>query len=217
MTEAIYRQALLEIAMLSSSSEPVKQDGDTSEEAEAHGLRLGLLRASEIARRALVNADDRCELINNRPYSALTNAERAKLHLINHVLSDIERRYHQIALDMIRQMKARYRGVVGGFDDYELELSIAFYPDADDPACYDDDGLIGKLCENLKDIEEKPRFAFGALDHNHALSEIFPSEHHCWLYHCAYDHTRMSWNDLLRVKRIWVDIAATLQEMVPID
>ena len=117
MTEAIYRQALLEIAMLSSSSEPVKQDGDTSEEAEAHGLRLGLLRASEIARRALVNADDRCELINNRPYSALTNAERAKLHLINHVLSDIERRYHQIALDMIRQMKARYRGVVGGFDD----------------------------------------------------------------------------------------------------
>jgi len=42
-------------------------------------------------------------------------------------------------------------------------------------------------------------------------------EFHCWLYHCLYDHMNLSWDDILRIGMIWVDIIVFYQHMTKIQ
>lgn len=42
--------------------------------------------------------------------------------------------------------------------------------------------------------------------HKEAFPEGTEPEHLCWLYHELYDHTGLTWEDLLRVGKIWVTI-----------
>jgi hypothetical protein len=37
------------------------------------------------------------------------------------------------------------------------------------------------------------------------------AEHHCWLYYNLYDHSGLSWEDLLRIGHIGVDLKVTYQ------
>ena len=36
-------------------------------------------------------------------------------------------------------------------------------------------------------------------------------QHHCWLLHELYDHTYLSWQDILYIKEIWVDVVLVTQ------
>ncbi len=79
----------------------------------------------------------------------------------------------------------------------------------------DSDNIIAELTEYLKGISTQ--------DHDHRWDETnhnefqgwasheMRDEHHCWLYHCLYDHAHLSWEDILRIGDIWFDIKATYQ------
>lgn len=38
-------------------------------------------------------------------------------------------------------------------------------------------------------------------------------EHHCWLYHCLYDHIhpKLSWEQMASIERFWINIKPLYQ------
>ncbi|MEI7606400.1 MAG: hypothetical protein WCJ64_03345 [Rhodospirillaceae bacterium] len=58
MTHHHLKRALEEIARLGPSEEPGDHEHDTLEEAESHGLKVGLWQAADIARRALAASSE---------------------------------------------------------------------------------------------------------------------------------------------------------------
>ena len=91
-----------------------------------------------------------------------------------------------------------------------------FPPDGDPSWDEDADSCIGTVVGGFTTVRESPEFGFGALVTNHAEPGSFPGEHHCWLYHSAYDHSGLGWRDLLRVGSVWVDLVTTEQTVFPV-
>ncbi|MGE0739512.1 hypothetical protein [Sulfurimonas sp.] len=46
---------------------------------------------------------------------------------------------------------------------------------------------------------------------NKGLRAEMLGEHHCWLYHCIYDHTILSWEEIASISHIAVDIKPMYQ------
>ncbi|MEI7610881.1 MAG: hypothetical protein WCJ64_26150, partial [Rhodospirillaceae bacterium] len=71
-----WEEALGQIARLAPAGQPEDQEHESLEEAEAHGLRLGLWEAASIARQALTeDRGDRADA-SAASYAALTENER---------------------------------------------------------------------------------------------------------------------------------------------
>ncbi len=49
------------------------------------------------------------------------------------------------------------------------------------------------------------------------LKSALQAEHHCWLYHNLYDHSGLSWEDLLRIGPIEVDLKVTYQHACDVE
>jgi hypothetical protein len=101
--------------------------------------------------------------------------------------------------------------------DYEIELEINCYLKEDDPDYLEnEDNIISKLSESLKGIsqsKEKNDWRWNA-NHNeflHWAHHPMNQEDHCWLYHCLYDHSHLSWKNILKVGILWSDIIVQYQ------
>ena len=216
-TSSDWEEALGKIAILGPPRQPADREFSNPEEAEAHGLQLGLWEAASIARRAL--ADDREELPDSSiaTYASLTESERDHLRALNSILERVERRFHPAAVEISRRLRDRVKDSEDPLSDYEVYLTIDFYLAEDDPAwCDEEDNLIGSVVERLTDAEDEPEFGFGAFGTNHAEPGRFPGEHHCWLYHEASDHVGLGWRDLLRVGLVWSDFIINEQTAIPV-
>ncbi|MEI7611043.1 MAG: hypothetical protein WCJ64_26975, partial [Rhodospirillaceae bacterium] len=96
-------------------------------------------------------------------------------------------------------------------------VTIDLYPTDGDPSWSEDqDNLIGSLVQRLTNVKDAPESGFGALGTNHAEPGHFPGEHHCGLFHSAYDHSGLGWRDLLRVGLVWVDFTTIEQTVMPV-
>jgi len=91
--------------------------------------------------------------------------------------------------------------------DYEIEIELCFVMLKDE----DEEIEIVKLTENGKRVSS---FGFGdGENHNdlpkdHILSDIFM----CWILHCLYDHTYLTFKDIVNIDNTYVDIKINYQK-----
>ena len=212
-------RALRAIARLGPSEDPGDREHDSLEDAEAHGVELGLFQAADIARRALASRPA-CWGVGNRRVNPgeLSDAEIQHLAELNRVLGDVERRFHTAALDLDRELGRRVLDPDDWLSDYEVELSVDLYPESGDPSWdEDDDNLIGRTTERLTNVCPAPEFGFGAFGTDHtepgrSLGGIRQYD----LFHHLIDHSDLDGADFARVGMVWCDLVVTYQWILPV-
>jgi len=147
----------------------------------------------------------------------MTREQRLFLVNLNNRLSEIEKQLKKETLEIITMMNKRLEDGADWINDYEIECTVEFYLNEDDPSYSDDDdNILAEFTEGISLL----RYADHSLlasDENwndcsiHDLDNPDQREHHGWFYHQLYDHTKISWEDMLRIGDIWVDINITLQ------
>ena len=99
--------------------------------------------------------------------------------------------------------------------DYELELEIKFLLKEDDINYEEnEDNILTKIDDYLKGVSRKlDNYPYGS-KYNHldiGISDTNIINHHCWWFHCLYDHNALSFKDMARIGKIWSDIKVTYQ------
>jgi hypothetical protein len=147
----------------------------------------------------------------------MTREQRLFLVDLNNRLSEIEQRLKKEALEIINSVNKRIEDDADWINDYEIECTVEFYLREDDPAYSDDeDNILAEFTEGISILRYAARSLL-ASDRNWNDTGITDMdnpdrrEHHCWFYHQLYDHAKISWDDVLRIGDIWVDINLTLQ------
>jgi hypothetical protein len=147
----------------------------------------------------------------------MTREQRLILIHLNNRLFEIEKQLRKEALEIINKMDLRVQDEADWINDYEIECSVEFYPKEDDPAySEDDDDLLAEFSEGLS-LLKPPNQSLLAGEENwndqHIPDIDHPDqdEHHCWFYHQLYDHTKIEWEDILRIGDIWININLILQ------
>jgi len=144
----------------------------------------------------------------------LSNNQRKFLTNLNTKLSKIEVRIKEEVTKLITFGNAKVTDPNDYIDDFELSYYLTFILDENDPAYNDDDDNI--LVELRK--HSKRVWSESNKNHNEFAGWHHPMshEHHCWLYHCLYDHTELDWSNMLRIGSIWLDINVDFQKIISI-
>lgn len=136
-----------------------------------------------------------------------------KLRKFNTRLFNLEKKMIDEAIKIDTQLIKRLKDNDDPLDDYEIEGEISFFiKGLLDP--------IATLNESFKDISnEKERYNWRYLyrvNHNEFFGMNFKkhpmyNDYHCWLFHCLYDHEHISWDKILDIKDIYVDLKTYYQ------
>jgi hypothetical protein len=98
--------------------------------------------------------------------------------------------------------------------DYEFDGRLCFVLRRDDPEwTEEDDGIIAEW--NLEDFHPAAgEMAIGD-GQDHAITSICDPRllvaPHCRLFHILYDDIHLSFTDMLRIGRVWVDLRIWIQ------
>jgi len=147
----------------------------------------------------------------------MTRDQRLFLVNLNKRLSEIEKQLKKETLEMIAMMNNRLEDATDWINDYEIECSVEFYLHEDDPAySEDEDNILAEFTEGISLLRYADHSLLASDENWNDLSlpdldNPDQREHHGWFYHQLYDHTKISWEDMLRIGDIWVDINITLQ------
>lgn len=147
----------------------------------------------------------------------MTREQRLFLVNLNNRLSEIEKQLKKEALEIIATMNKRLEDQTDWINDYEIECAVEFYLNENDPAySEDDDNILAEFTEGINLLRYADHSLLASEDNWNDLSlpdldNPDRNEHHCWFYHQLYDHTEITWEDMLRIGDIWVDIQLTLQ------
>jgi len=116
-----------------------------------------------------------------------TKEQRQKLNSINERLYDLERR----VVPRAKQINISVKDIKEAWD-HECSLLLSFYSK---------DELLMRYRQFMNHIDDyfytENQNEFG----NHPTNEMF-DEWHCWFYHCLYDHTSLSWDEILTIDRM---------------
>ena len=163
-----------------------------------------------------VERDDyvRYEDKNKLKAENLSTEQRQFLVQLNEKLVDIEKGIKKECQALIEELEKRIANPDDWLEDYEIVCDITFCLKEDDPEYSENsDNILAELSEHFKS-EYPCRGIADGNNHNETQFWDHPmkDEHHCWLYHCLYDHTHLGWIDLLRIGTIWVDIHVYYQK-----
>jgi hypothetical protein len=140
----------------------------------------------------------------------------AKIKKLNQILDQKTRLAYSLAKqqedNLLELMK-----IPGSFvSDYEIEFNLAlfsknkpegleepFFEDKDVFSFYKKDGFSNIEQEDWLLNENHNEFQFG----NSSLSK----QTHCWLLHHLYDHTQLTWHDILGTDVIWLEVIVRIQ------
>ena len=135
-----------------------------------------------------------------------------RLKEINTELTAIEKQIMRTAIRLDANLLEEIVGVVDGMIDYEMAVTIA---------CYGVDGIDYPLCtlqEGLKHSSKETEDERWGMDdgENHNEFEFRQGhpmfgEHHCWLFHCLYDHNYLTWEEIASIQNFWVNILPCYQ------
>lgn len=135
-----------------------------------------------------------------------------RLQEINAELTTIENQIMRTAIRLDANLLQEIVGVVDGMIDYEMAVTIA---------CYGVDGIDYPLCtlqEGLKHSSKETEDERWGMDdgENHNEFEFRQGhpmfgEHHCWLFHCLYDHNYLTWEEIASIQNFWVNILPCYQ------
>jgi len=146
----------------------------------------------------------------------LSTEQRQFLLQLDNKLVDTEKGIKKECLALMDQLEKRLNDANDWLEDYEIECDISFYLQDDDPD-YDEgsDNILVKLWEDIK-FEDWAHGIGDGRNHNEYQHWDHPmkDEHHCWLFHCLYDHTELGWINMLRIGSIWVDIKVRYQKLI---
>lgn len=116
-----------------------------------------------------------------------TNEQRRKLKSINERLYDLERR----VVPRAKQIDLCAKDIKEACDHfYELLLSF-----------YSKDELIMRYEEFMNHIDDY-FYTENQNEFENWPTHEMSGEWHCWFYHCLYDHTDLSWDEILTIDRM---------------
>jgi hypothetical protein len=147
----------------------------------------------------------------------MTREQRLFLVNLNNRLSEIEQQLKKEALAIIDTMDKRIEDAADWINDFEIECTVEFYLNEYDPAYSDDeDNILAEFTEGISLLRYADHSLLASTENWNDLSipdldHPEQNEHHGWFYHQLYDHAKISWDDMLRIGDIWVDINLTLQ------
>jgi hypothetical protein len=148
----------------------------------------------------------------------MNREQRRILMGLNNKLFEIEKQIKKEGLSLIEKMEARVADADDWIGDYEIECRVDFYLNPNDPAyCDEKDNILATITEYLKVL--LPRDDVCLLGNEESWNELGildfdtpdKEEHHCRFYHALCEHCEISWEDILRIGDIWVDINLNLQ------
>jgi len=116
-----------------------------------------------------------------------TNEQRRKLNSINERLYDLERR----VVPRAKQIDLCAKDIKEAYDHF-CELLLSFYSKDELLMRYEefmDHANDYFYTENQNEFRNWP---------THEMS----GEWHCWFYHCLYDHTDLSWDEILTIDKM---------------
>ncbi len=178
--------------------------------AELDNLRLTMQRLYVWVR------EERQKLQKRQPPFDFSDEQIRFLRHLNGLLSKIQNTL-QLESQSIWDLCAKIRP--DGSDehaDFELECSVQFFLLKDDPLWNaNSDNIVAELDVPLKrgtggdvlDLDEGENWNEFRIWPEHPLKE----NHHCWLFHDLYDHTGVTWNEIMKIGSVWVDVIGRYQ------
>ena len=116
-----------------------------------------------------------------------TNEQRQKLNSINERLYDLERR----VVPRAKQINMSVKDIKEACD-HECSLLLSFYSK---------DKLLMRYWEYMKLIDDY-FYTENQNEFRNWPTHEMSGEWHCWFYHCLYDHTDLSWDEILTIDRM---------------
>lgn len=116
-----------------------------------------------------------------------TKEQRRKLNSINERLYDLERR----VVPRAKQINISVKDIKEAWD-HECSLLLSFYSK---------DKLLMRYWEYMKLIDDY-FFTENQNEFRNWPTHEMSGEWHCWFYHCLYDHTDLSWDEILTIDRM---------------
>lgn len=127
-----------------------------------------------------------------------------RLKELNAKLSVIEKQIHTTAVRLDTALQYEMKNGIEGLLDYDLMAEIACYNGEEDaePLC-----ILREPLHGISLPDEKEYCVGDGMNHN-ALNmlDCMKGEHHCWLFHCLYDHTKLEWEQMASIQTFSVDI-----------
>ncbi len=147
----------------------------------------------------------------------MNREQRLFLTAMNNRLSGIEKQLKKEALEIITSLNKRTGNKNDWISAYDIGCTMKFLLRKDDPAyAKRKDNILASFDETLGILRYSDKSLLASEENwnNIALMESDcpeKPEHHCWFYHQLYDHTGISWEDILRIGDIRVNIHISLQ------
>lgn len=116
-----------------------------------------------------------------------TNEQRRKLNSINERLYDLERR----VVPRAKQIDLCAKDIKEAYDHF-CELLLSFYSK---------DKLLMRY-EEFMDHANDYFYTENQNEFRNWPTHEMSGEWHCWFYHCLYDHTDLSWDEILTIDRM---------------
>ena len=116
-----------------------------------------------------------------------TKEQRRKLNSINERLYDFEQR----VVPRAKQINISVKDIKEAWD-HECSLLLSFYSK---------DELLMRYRQFMNHIDDYFYTENQNEFENHPTHEM-SGEWHCWFYHCLYDHTSLSWDEILTIDRM---------------
>ena len=150
-------------------------------------------------------------------YRHLTKQVLEDLKVVNSRLMNLQEQLIPEAFNLDRELKLRVADENDSLDDYEIELQLIFHLKEDDKSYIEgEENILTSMEEYIigvsGDIEKYPWRRNDNHNDFRALTEHpISQEHHCWWFHCLYDHNHLKMTDLLRIGIIQSDIIVRYQ------
>lgn len=142
----------------------------------------------------------------------ISKNELCRLQSINQKLKTLQDKLLIEAVKHDKALQLRVEDKNDSLDDYEIELKIVFYLNEKHPNFNENaDNILTQINEYLKGISQSVsqypwRWSDNHNDYCGWEKHSMKNEHHCWWFHCLYDHNNLDIDDILSIGSIWSDI-----------
>jgi len=148
----------------------------------------------------------------------LTRVERIN-NLLDKKLKDAYHQAGQLEQNLIHEIENKNSFI----SDYEIDFNLSLYAenkykdieDLQGNSFFEFRPTIGYYKYDKDKIFENEKHKEWLLNTNHNEYENtghpLKNQHHCWLLHELYDHTYLSWQDIVDIEEVWFEVILTVQ------